>query len=312
MATWLVTGGCGFIGSHLVEALLARGDGVRVLDDLSTGTRHPELAAADLVIGDVGDRNLLRRGLAAVDGCFHLAAVASVPRCDSDWHGALHTNVTGSLAVFEAAIEADPGNPIPVVYASSAAVYGENPTVPLSEAAAPAPVSAYGAHKLLCELYARTAWQRHRLPTTGLRFFNVYGPRQDPRSPYSGVISRFVERMSGGAAVEIFGDGRQVRDFVYVSDVVEAMISAMSRLRDTANILNICTGRGTSVLELAGIIAKLLGRSQESRFHPPRTGDIRVSIGDPNLALARLGLRPSTSVEEGLRRLIAVTGPPRS
>src|SRR5580704_17562482 len=143
MACWLVTGGCGFIGSHLVEALLARGDRVRVLDDLSTGARHDVLAPADLLVA----------ALAGVDGCFHLAAVASVPRCDQDRRGGLRSNVAGTLEVFEAAASADSHHPIPVVYASSAAVYGDNPAVPLAETAAASPVSAYGAHKLLGELY---------------------------------------------------------------------------------------------------------------------------------------------------------------
>ena len=178
MKRWLVTGGCGFIGSHLVDALLARGDTVRILDDLSTGKRHDVLAGAELRVGDVADRDEVARALTGVDGCFHLAAVASVERCTQDWLGSHRTNLTGTVTVFDAARSAGP-SPLPVVYASSAAVYGDNPHVPLSETATTRPLSAYGADKLACEFHAQVAWGVHRVPNLGLRFFNVYGPRQD-------------------------------------------------------------------------------------------------------------------------------------
>jgi UDP-glucose 4-epimerase len=304
MACWLVTGGRGFIGSHLVQALLERGDRVRVLDDLSNGTRHEVLDGAEIVVGDVADRDLLTQSLADADGCFHLAAVASVLRSNEDWHGALHSNVTGTIEVFEAARSANPHAPIPVVYASSAAVYGDNPLVPLAETAATSPLTTYGAHKLLCELYAQIAWSVHRLPTTGLRFFNVYGPRQDPRSSYAGVISIFADRIAAGHGIEIFGDGRQVRDFIYVGDTVSHLLAAMARLRTGALVLNVCSGRGTSVLELVDIIAAVHGRPSEICFRAPRAGEIRVSIGDPTAAASYFGFTAETRIEEGLRRMI--------
>jgi len=304
MACWLVTGGCGFIGSHLVEALLARGDRVRVLDDLSTGARHDVLAPAELLVGDVADPDLLAAALAGVDGCFHLAAVASVPRCDQDRRGGLRSNVAGTLEVFEAAASADSHHPIPVVYASSAAVYGDNPAVPLAETAAASPVSAYGAHKLLGELYARVAWSDRRVPSLGVRLFNAYGPRQDPRSPYSGVISIFADRIAGGDPVEIFGDGQQQRDFVYVGDVVSHLLAAMAGLETGARVFNLCTGRSTSVLALAQILGAICGRAPQLRFQPPRPGDIRVSIGDPAAAIRHFGIAAQTRIEDGLRLML--------
>lgn len=303
MGCWVVTGGCGFIGSHVVEALLARGDRVRIIDDLSTGKRHAVLAGAEILVGDVADRALLGRALAGADGCFHLAAIASVPRCEQDWRGGLHSNVTGTIAVLEAARAAGPA-PLRVVYASSAAVYGDNPAVPLAETAGGMPLSSYGAHKLLGELYARAAWSRDRVPSVGLRLFNVYGPRQDPNSPYSGVISIFVERLGAGAAIEIFGDGGQTRDFVYVADAAAHFLAAMAGLREGARVLNVCTGRGTKVIDLAHTLGRLYGVVPTIRFRPPREGDIQISVGDPSAASRHLGTRAAVTLEEGLRRIL--------
>ncbi|HEV2098167.1 MAG TPA: NAD-dependent epimerase/dehydratase family protein [Stellaceae bacterium] len=304
MACWLVTGGCGFIGSHLVEALLARGDCVRVIDDLSTGKRHAVLAGAEIIVGDVADRELLARALEGADGCFHLAAIASVQRCERDWRGGLHSNVAGTVAVLEAAGDAAPDRPRPVVYASSSAVYGDNPAVPLAESAGRSPLSSYGAHKMLGEMYAKAAWSNRRVPSIGLRLFNVYGPRQDPSSPYSGVISIFVDRLGAGGAIEIHGDGGQTRDFVYVVDVVAHLLAAMAGLREGALVLNVCTGRATTVLDLVNTVVRLYGRPPTFCFRPSRDGDIRISIGDPSFAVQRLGLAARISVEDGLRRML--------
>lgn len=180
MAHWLVTGGCGFIGSHLCDALAARGDAVTILDDMSTGKRENAPAEAEIVEGDVADAALVRRLMAKADGCFHLAAVASVQRCTEEWVTSHRTNLTGAITVFDAARQAG-GRP--VIYASSAAVYGDNPDVPLDEDARTRPLSAYGADKLGCELHGRVAFGVHGVPNTGFRFFNVFGPRQDPKSP---------------------------------------------------------------------------------------------------------------------------------
>ena len=206
-ASWLVTGGCGFIGSHLVEALLRRGERVRILDDLSTGRRHDVLAGAEIIVGDVADPVAVARAMDGVDGCFHLAAIASVQRCNEDWLGTHRTNLTGAITVFDAARTARRDAPVPVVYASSAAVFGDNPETPLAETATLRPLSAYGADKLGCELHGRVAWNVHGVPTTGLQFFNVYGPRQDPSSPYSGVIAIFADRIADGRTVEILATG---------------------------------------------------------------------------------------------------------
>ncbi len=305
MANWLVTGGCGFIGSHLVEALLARGDRVRVLDDLSTGKRDNIPASVEVVVGDVADPVLVARAAAGVDGIFHLAAIASVQRSNEDWVGTHRTNLTGTIAVLDAARGTAARAALPVVYASSAAVYGDNPAVPLRETATLAPLSAYGADKLGSELHARVAWSAHKVPTRGLRFFNVYGPRQDPSSPYSGVIAIFADRLMRDEGIRIYGDGAQSRDFIYVADVIAHLLAAMSGLKAEAQVVNVCTGRATTVLELAEIIAQIAGRKPRIEHAAPRIGDIRTSIGDPAAAIALLGLRATVAVGDGLRRTLA-------
>jgi UDP-glucose 4-epimerase len=301
MKRYLVTGGCGFIGSHLCEALLARGDAVRILDDLSTGRLANKPPEAELVEADVADAARVARAMADVDGCFHLAAVASVERGNEDWLGTHRTNLTGAITIFDAARR----GPVPVVYASSAAVYGDNPATPLAETAKTRPLSAYGADKLGCELHARVAGHVHGIPTVGLRFFNVFGPRQDPKSPYSGVISIFCDRLRAGQEVAIFGDGQQTRDFVYVGDVVKALLAAM-RLRPTDSpIFNVCTGRATAIRDLAEVIGGLCGHSPQIAFRPPRSGEIRVSLGDPGHATRVLGVAAETALQDGLERTLA-------
>lgn len=305
MARWLVTGGCGFIGSHLVEALIGRGDAVRVLDDLSTGKRENLGAQAELIVGDVADGAQVARAADGADGIFHLAAIASVQRSSEDWLGTHRTNLTGTIAVFEAARKARPDRPVPVVYASSAAVYGDNPDVPLREDAALRPLSAYGADKLGSELHARVAWSVHGVPTLGLRFFNVYGPRQDPSSPYSGVIAIFADRLTRNDPIVIFGDGQQSRDFIYVADVVAHLQAAMTRLDHGADVLNVCTGRATTVRDLAAIIAEIVGRTPHLSYGPARIGDIRTSIGNPEAAARQLGVRAATAIADGLKKTLA-------
>jgi UDP-glucose 4-epimerase len=307
VAHYLVTGGCGFIGSHLCDALLTAGHRVRILDDLSTGKLANKPEAAELLEGDVADPALAARALADTDGCFHLAAVASVERANRDWLGTHRSNLTGAIAVFDAARRARGGRQIPVIYASSAAVYGDNPQIPLNEDSAPRPLSAYGADKLGCELHARVASHVHGVPTVGLRFFNVFGPRQDASSPYSGVISIFADLLKAGRQVTIFGDGGQTRDFVYVADVVAALVAAMHVLPPGSPIFNVCTGRATSVLGIAHAIAGLCGAVATIDFQPPRAGEARVSLGDPALAAAVLGTRAEVQLDEGLARMLGVT-----
>lgn len=301
MATILVTGGCGFIGSHLCAALRARGDRVRVLDDLSTGSEANLAPGASLLIGDVSRPATVRQALAGVDACYHLAAVASVERGVQDWYGTHCTNLSGTVALLDAARL----HGVPVVYASSAAVYGAADALPLHEGVATRPLSAYGADKLGCEQHALVAGHTHGLRTAGLRFFNVYGPRQDPRSPYSGVISIFCDRITRGQPVQVFGDGEQTRDFVYVADVVRMLLAAMPAASTAAPVYNVCSGRPTSVLELAALIADLSGQSLDLRHAPPRAAEIRHSLGQPTLARRELGLQPQTSLREGLAETLA-------
>ena len=304
MATYLVTGGCGFIGSHLCDALVEQGHSVRVLDDLSTGRKENLLSAARLNVGDVGDLETVRKSMDGVDGCFHLAAVASVERSVEDWTGTHKTNLTGAINVFDSARTASDGNPVPVVYASSAAVYGDNASMPLAETEVTRPLTPYGADKLGCELHARVATVMHQVPTVGFRFFNVYGPRQDPSSPYSGVISIFADRMLQKQPVTILGDGEQVRDFIYVGDVVRYLIAGMEQRDVNARIFNVCTGKSISIRQLAKTLALVTGSSLKIEKGQPRPGDIRTSLGDPRQALRALGVQPLTSIGEGLKATV--------
>lgn len=300
MAKFLVTGGCGFIGSHLCHDLAARGHHVRVLDDLSSGRTDNLPAGVELVIGDVVDDMAVAQAMADVDGCFHLAAIASVQRSNEEWIVSHRTNLTGAITVFDVARRS--ARAIPVVYASSAAVYGDTRHLPLAESTPPRPLTAYGADKLGCELHGRVASLVHGVATTGLRFFNVFGPRQDPRSPYSGVISLFAGRLAKGQPLTIFGDGRQTRDFVYVGDVVAHLWAAMVTMKAEPRVLNVCTGQATTILELAEVLGELAGRPERIEFRPPRPGDIRASLGDPRLAIAHLGVAARITLREGLRQ----------
>ncbi|WP_119418075.1 NAD-dependent epimerase/dehydratase family protein [Desertibaculum subflavum] len=302
MATYLVTGGCGFIGSHLADALVAAGHKVRIVDDLSTGKRENAPAGAEIIVGDIADASLMARAMAGIDGCFHLAAIASVQRGNEDWLGTHRANLTGAITAFDLARSCNSQGPVPVVYASSAAVYGDNPALPLKETSATQPLSAYGADKLGCELHARVAWVVHKVPSTGFRFFNIYGPRQDPKSPYSGVIAIFADRVKAGEPITINGDGGQYRDFVYVADVVRHLVAAMAGMEQGARVFNICTGRATTVLELAQTIARIAGRNDPKIVHgPARAGDIRESLGDPAAAKAAFGFTADTLIADGLK-----------
>ena len=302
MSTYLVTGGAGFIGSHLCDALMQRGDAVRVLDDLSTGSRDNLPPGVTLIEADIADPDAMRAAVEGVDGAFHLAAIASVARGVTDWLGTHRANLTGTITLFDAICRR--GAPIPVVYASSAAIYGDCPTVPIGEDADRRPLSAYGADKYACELHARVASHVHGIPTTGLRFFNVYGPRQDPRSPYSGVISIFCERIARGAPVEVYGDGEQTRDFVFVADVVATLLAAMLRPASDAPVFNVCTGTPTTVLDLARTIADLAGTVLDLRHAAPRAGEIRHSTGIPQRARAAFDLGEPVPLRTGLRHVL--------
>jgi len=306
MSHFLVTGGAGFIGSHLVDALLQDGHRVRVLDDLSTGNRANLDPEAEVLLGNVADPAAVRAATAGIDGCFHLAAIASVARANEDWIGAHRVNLGGTIAVLDAARAA---GGLPVVYASSAAVYGDSASV-VSETTLPAPLSAYGADKLGSELHARAGAIVHGVPSVGFRFFNVYGPRQDPRSAYSGVISLFSAELATGRGITLYGDGLQTRDFVYVGDIVAFLMAGMAdaarqpAAQPQALVLNACTGHETSVLGLADTLGQLLQRLPQITHRPSRAGDIRRSVGSPARALAVLGIAARTRLADGLERTL--------
>lgn len=305
MARYLVTGGCGFIGSHLVARLVEAGHTVTVLDDLSTGSAESLPAAASLIVGCITQSAMVAGAMAGNDGCFHLAAIASVQRSHEEWRTTNAVNLGGTINVFEAAREAGRnGTPIPVVYASSAAVYGDSSALPLTEDGPTRPLSAYGADKLACELHARVAAEVHGVPATGFRFFNIYGPRQDPASPYSGVISIFADRLLRGEPLTIFGDGEQTRDFVYVGDLIWYLTAAMERRLPGAPVFNLCSGQGVSVNHLAETLAEVAGRSVPEVRAPARPGEIRHSVGNPGRAIAEFGFACDTSLREGLRQTL--------
>lgn len=300
---YLVTGGAGFIGSHLVATLIDGGHEVIVLDDLSTGKRENLPAGVEMVEGSIVDPVVVERAMVGVDGCYHLAAVASVERATADWSGVHKVNLTGAINVFEAAIR-NPRRP-KVVYASSAAVYGAAETMPITERTPRKPLSAYGADKLGCELHAEAGWVVHGLQAVGVRFFNIYGPRQDPRSPYTGVIAKFMELARTGASLTVNGDGLQTRDFVYVVDAVAALMAGMARAEPAHAVFNVCTGNVTTVRDLAQHILALCGREDPVSYGPGRPGDIRFSQGDPGYATAELGFTATVPIREGLRLLAA-------
>ncbi len=301
-----MTGGAGFIGSHLADSLLAAGHQVRVLDDFSTGRRTNLNPHCEVFQGDICDRALLTSVFSGAAGCFHLAAIASVARGNEDWTGTSRVNLAGTVAVLDTARAL---GCMPVVYASSAAVYGTLSGI-ATEDAAPAPRTAYGADKLASELHAKVGSLVHGVPSVGFRFFNVYGPRQDPASPYSGVISIFANAISAGQDVTVHGDGRQTRDFVFVADVVAHLVVGMRTLHADAgcHVLNVCTGLETSILNLVSTISELCGRLANVHYGPPRAGDINRSVGSPVRAHAAIGAQAGTSLSDGLRKTIASMG----
>lgn len=305
MPHYLVTGGAGFIGSHLCDRLLAEGHRVTVLDDLSTGMRGNLPETVRLVEASITEDGVFEAALEGVDGVFHLAAVASVERSRREWLYTHEVNQGGMVRLL-AAVAAS-GRSVPVVYASSAAIYGDNPSVPLREVEVPAPVNAYGVDKLGCELHAAVAKTVHGMDCLGLRFFNVYGPRQDPSSPYSGVISIFMARILAGQPITIYGDGLQSRDFVYVADVVRALEGGMRALLAGTRlppVLNVCTGRPTDLRGLVEVIESLGSAPAEITVAPARAGDIRHSSGNAEALVQALGMTPSTPLKEGLRTIM--------
>ncbi len=300
MARYLVTGGCGFIGSHLTNRLLNSGHDVVVVDDLSTGRRQNLPVTVNVIVEDVQNLTSIWEDIGHLDGCFHLAAVASVQKSIEAWHATHLVNLSAFVQLM--ALIAESSNPsIPIVYASSAAVFGDNPALPLTETDNTQPVSAYGADKLGCEHHARAGSLSRGLRTTGLRFFNVYGPRQDPASPYSGVISIFARRALDGRPITVFGDGEQSRDFVYVDDVVSALVAASQRHEEGAEVFNVCTGHQTTLNTLVSILDDTVPHALEVKYADPKPGDIRHSLGDQSKLESGLGIVADTDFATGLK-----------
>jgi UDP-glucose 4-epimerase len=304
MRTFLVTGGAGFIGSHIATALVERGDRVRVLDNLSTGHRS-NLAhlgsRIDLIEGDLLDGERVKEAVADVDCIFHQAALASVPR---SVESPLDTNaacVTGTVALLDAARRAGVRR---LVYAASSSAYGDQPTSPKRETDLPAPISPYGAAKLAAEYYCRAFTATYGFETVALRYFNVFGPRQDPGSPYSAVIPLFITALLAGKQPVIYGDGHQSRDFTYVANVVHGNLLAADARGASGGVFNVANGRATSLLELIRQLNVLLGTKTEPLHHPPRAGDIRESLADISAARATLGYEPQVLFDEGLKQSI--------
>ena len=302
--TAIVTGGAGFIGSHLAEELLKRDYRVTVLDDLSTGNRaniQPVLMQGNVqfVEGSVTDLPLLKSLLQDVSCVFHLAAIPSVPRSIENPLASHDVNTTGTLNVLLAARD----NKVrKVIYASSSAVYGDTPTLPKREEMPPNPQSPYAVTKLAGEYYCRVFSRVFDLATVCLRYFNVYGPRQDPGSQYAAVVPRFMDRLFRDEPPIIFGDGEQTRDFTFVKDAVEANILAAQS--DATGVFNIGTGQRVSVNELATFVTKLTGKGIKPVYEEPRPGDIKHSLADISKA-KQFGYNPKHSLEEGLKEIVS-------
>lgn len=300
---YLVTGGAGFIGSHLTELLLESGHQVTIVDNLSTGKKKNVPDKAKLVVADVCDTDVVTQCMKEADGCFHLAAVASVQASVTDWVGTHRTNLGGTITVLNAARAHAGGRPVPVVLASSAAVYGDNAELPLTERSATGPTSAYGLDKLASEMHGKLAWDLFEVPVSALRFFNVYGPRQDPSSPYSGVISIFFDRIQNEQAFTVFGDGHQTRDFIYVKDLVRYLYQEMQGLTKGFAVTNICTGRKTNLLDLIDALSSAHGKSPTYTHEAERPGDIKHSLGDPTLLRQRHPNVEPTPLHDGIARM---------
>ena len=307
---YLVTGGAGFIGSHLVEALLGRGETVRVVDNLVTGKlanlQAAEAAAgtgatADYLPGDLADFEVARRAVQQIDVVLHQAAIPSVPRSVADPLTSHRANVDATLNLLVAARDAGVKR---LVYAGSSSVYGDAATLPKRDDMVPRPLSPYALQKLVGEQYLEQFTRLYGLQTVSIRYFNVFGPRQDPSSPYSGVISRFVRAALDGQAPTIHGDGGQTRDFTYVANVVDGVLRAAQAEAVSGQVINVATNGRVSLLELWEAIQRRLGTRLTPIFDAPRAGDVRDSQADIEKARRLLGFTPIVSFEEGLRRTV--------
>jgi UDP-glucose 4-epimerase len=298
----LITGGAGFIGSHTADLLMNQGIKVRVLDNLSSGFRHNLPASHDLlefIEGDIRDKQLVNKSMQGVTHCLHLAAQVSVVASLEDPEFSAQQNIIGFLNVLEAVKNHQVSK---LVYASSAAVYGEPSVIPLPESAEKTQLSPYGLEKQVNEQYAELYRQLYQVSSLGQRFFNVFGPRQDPKSPYAGVIALFVDRISQKLPLTVFGDGQQTRDFIYVGDVARANVAALRS--KTQGACNIATGFKTSLLDLIAVLSDITGNHPDISHDKPREGDIQHSLAIPHKMNHELGVSAETSLKQGLEYLI--------
>ena len=306
MSTYLVTGAAGFIGSALARAVLAQGDKVRGIDNLSTG-KQENLAAIrgqiDFRQADLLDLNAVQEACSGVDYVFHEAAIPSVPRSVANPLESNRANIDATVNLLVAARDAKVKR---VVYAASSSAYGDTPTLPKREDMAPSPISPYAVAKLTGELYMTSFWRCYGLETVSLRYFNIFGPRQDPNSPYSGVLARFITQMLRGEQPVILGDGQQSRDFTYIDNVVSAnLLACKAPAAEVAGrVFNIAAGRRVDLNETFRVLKKLTGYAGDVGYGPERTGDVKHSLADLSLARKHLGYEPVVNFEEGLRQTI--------
>ncbi len=299
---YLVTGGAGFIGSNVVDELLRRGENVVVLDDLSSG-KEANLASArgkiEFVRGSISDLETVQKACRGVDHVLHLAARTSVPRSVKEPLETNRINVDGTLNVLVAARDAKVRR---IVFSASSSAYGETPTLPKVESMPPAPISPYGVSKLTGEVYLQVFGRVYGLENVSLRYFNVFGPRQDPSSPYSGVLSRFCSALLNSVQPLVYGDGEQSRDFTYIDNVVDATLRACDAPEASGKVFNVGTGNRFTLNHTLQLLEKISGKPAKPKYDPPRNGDIRDSQADIALARKLLGYQPSIGFEEGLRR----------
>ena len=303
MRFYLVTGGAGFIGSHMVERLLSRGDRVRIADDFSSGRREnvPSHPQCELVEGDLADPDIARKAVAGCEYVIHLAAIPSVPRSVKDPVESHRANVDGTLNVLMAARDSGVKR---LVFAGSSSVYGDAAVLPKREDMRASPLSPYALQKLIGEQYCQLFTRLYGLETVTTRFFNVFGPRQQPGSPYSGVISLFIEALASGKSPLVHGDGRQTRDFTYVGDVVTGVLRASEAPHIAGDVINVAVGGRISLLDLIRTLQDILKQNAEPTFGPPREGDVRDSQADVEKARRHLNFAPETSFEDGLRKTV--------
>ena len=303
MSQYLVTGGAGFIGSHLAEELVRRGETVRVVDSLITGSREnlSHLPRIEFLEGDLADLDVARLAVRDVDFVLHQAAIPSVPRSVKDPVTSNRANVDASLNVLVAARDAGVRR---VVYAGSSSAYGNTSTLPKVETMPTAPLSPYALQKLVAEQYCQLFTVLYGLETVAIRYFNVFGPRQDPSSPYSGVISLFISALCEGRQPTIYGDGEQTRDFTYVENVVDGVLRACEAKEASGHVINVATGGRISLNQLFQTIRNLLGVDIDAVYEAPRAGDVRDSQADITKARQMLGYEPRASFTDGLARTI--------